>query len=202
MYHCRFKESLKSGVGATAHAYKVLTNQKSRIMTKQETTLLLEALKSAPIVDGVITVTVCGTTFTFGDPWRNKITEGGRSILIENVGRACRARMTRTITKKQLDADSQESQKRLLWWKDNLDKTDAVFRALDMLKEFKTKWADYKWYNAKPKEIKEHGVDELVVRQTCAAIGLDISTLKATAYLRASVPRSWERAYEESVKVG
>jgi hypothetical protein len=189
-------------MGVTTHACKVLTNQKLRIMTKQETTLLLEALKSAPIVDGVITVTVCGTTFTFGDPWRNKITEGGRSMLIENVGRACRARMTRTITKKQLDADSQESQKRLLWWKDNLDKTDAVFRALDMLKEFEVKWADYKWYNAKPKEIKEHGVDELVVRQACAAIGLDISNLKAIAYLHASVPRSWVKAYEELAKVG
>lgn len=171
-------------------------------MTKQETTLLLEALKSAPIVDGVITVTVCGTTFTFGDSWRNKITEGNRSMLVENVGRACRARMTRTITKKQLDADSQESQKRLLWWKDNLDKTEAVFRALDMLKEFEAKWAGYKWYNAKPKEIKEHGIDELVVRQTCAALGTDISNIKAIAYLRASVPRSWEKAYEESVKVG
>lgn len=171
-------------------------------MTKQETTLLLEALKSAPIVDGVITVTVCGTTFTFGDPWSNKITEGARGMFIESIGRVCRARMARTITKKQLDADSQESQKRLLWWKDNLDKTDAVFRALDMLKEFEAKWAGYKWYDASPKEIKEHHIDELVVRQTCAALGTDISNIKAIAYLRASVPRSWEKAYEELAKVG
>lgn len=171
-------------------------------MTKQETTLLLEALKSAPIVDGTITVTVCGTTFAFGDPWRNKITEGERGTLIESVGRACRARMTRTITKKQLDADSQKSQERLLWWKNNLDKTDAVFRTLDMLKEFEAKWAGYKWYSASPKEIKEHGVDELVVRQACATLGTDITDIKAIAYLRASVPRSWVKTYEESVKVG
>lgn len=171
-------------------------------MTKQETTLLLEALKSAPIVDGVITVTVCGTTFTFGDSWRNKISEENRSLLVESVGKVCRARMTRTVTKKQLDADSQESQRRLLWWKDNLDKTDAVFRTLDMLKEFETKWAGYKCYNAKPKEIKEHGVDELVVRQACAVLGTDITDIKAIAYLRASVPRSWVKAYEESAKVG
>jgi hypothetical protein len=188
-------------MGVTTHAYKVLTNQKSRIMTKQETTLLLEALKNAPIVDGVITVHVCGTTFTFGDHWRNKITEDGRSMLIENISRVCRARMARTTTKKQLDADSRKSQERLLWWKDNLDETDAVFRALDMLKEFEAKWADYKWYNANPKEIKEHGIDELVVRQACAALGIDISNIKAIAYLRTSVPRSWERAYEESAKV-
>lgn len=171
-------------------------------MTKQETTLLLEALKSAPIVDGVITVTVCGTTFTFGDSWRNKITEENRILLVESVGKACRARMTRTITKKQLDADSQESQRRLLWWKDNLDKTDAVFRAFDMLKEFETKWAGYKWYDANPKEIKEHGDDEFAVRQACSVLGTDITDLKAIAYLRASVPRSWVKTYEESAKVG
>lgn len=164
--------------------------------------MLLEALKSAPIVDGVITVTVCSTTFTFGNHWRNKITEDNRSMLVESISKVCRARMTRTITKKQLDADSQESQRRLLWWKDNLDKTDAVFRTLDMLKEFETKWAGYKWYNAKPKEIKEHGVDELVVRQACAALGTNITDIKAIAYLRASVPRSWVKAYEESAKVG
>lgn len=171
-------------------------------MTKQETTLLLEALKSAPIVDGTITVTVCGTTFTFGDPWRNKITEGERGTLIESVGRACRARMTRTITKKQLDADSQKSQERLLWWKNNLDKTDAVFCALDMIKEFEAKWAGYKSYNTNSKEIKEHDHDAFAVEQACKHLGTNITDLKAIAYLRASVPRSWVKTYEESVKVG
>ncbi len=172
-------------------------------MTKQETTLLLEAIKSAPIVNGVITVTVCGTTFTFGDEFRNKITEAGRGLLVESVGRACRARMTRTVTKKQLDADSQESQKRLLWWKDNLAKTDDVFRALDTLKEFEAKWAGYKWYNAKPKDIKEHDMNELIAKRAYESLDIhSAADLKAIARLRASVPRSWVNAYEKLAKVG
>ena len=75
-------------------------------MTKKETEALLEAVKNAPIVDGKITVTVMGTTFSFGgdNGWRNnEITEDNRQQWLDNIAACCRMRLTRSIPKRELD---------------------------------------------------------------------------------------------------
>lgn len=86
-------------------------------MTKQETTALLEAVKNAPIVDGKITVTVCGTTFSFGGRnmfCNNLVTEENRQKLLEAIEHKCKMRFTSSIPKKELDAPGLKSQNRIV----------------------------------------------------------------------------------------
>lgn len=86
-------------------------------MTKQETTALLEAVKNAPIVDGSITVKVCGTTFSFGGSnWyrSNPVTEENRERLLEAIERKCKMRFVQSIPKKELDAPGLKSQNRIV----------------------------------------------------------------------------------------
>lgn len=86
-------------------------------MTKAETTALLEAVKNAPIVDGQITVTVFGTTFSFGgnNGWRdNTITEDSRQQWLDNIAACCRMKFTRSISKKELDEPGLRSQNRIV----------------------------------------------------------------------------------------
>ena len=158
-------------------------------MTKQETTLLLEAVKNAPIVDGTITVTVCGTTFSFGDKWSNKITEDNREKLLVSIGKACRARMTRGASKSELDRPAIRSQKLMLWWKDNIDKTEEVFQAAEIVKAYHDKWNDYDY--ARESECKK---DYYKMEIACEKIGVSHKNVEKLAALRNSVPRAWEKA--------
>lgn len=158
-------------------------------MTKQETTLLLEAVKNAPIVDGTITVTVCGTTFSFGDKWSNKITEDNREKLLVSIGKACRARMTRGASKSELDRPAIRTQKLMLWWKDNIDKTEEVFQAAEIVKAYHDKWNDYDY--ARESECKK---DYYKMEIACEKIGVSHKDVEKLAALRNSVPRAWEKA--------
>lgn len=158
-------------------------------MTKQETMLLLEAVKNAPIVDGTITVTVCGTTFSFGDKWSNKITEDNREKLLVSIGKACRARMTRGASKSELDRPAIRSQKLMLWWKDNIDKTEEVFQAAEIVKAYHDKWNDYDY--ARESERKK---DYYKMEIACEKIGVSHKNVEKLAALRNSVPRAWEKA--------
>lgn len=158
-------------------------------MTKQETTLLLEAVKNAPIVDGTITVTVCGTTFSFGDKWSNKITEDNREKLLANISKACRARMTRGASKSELDKSAIRSQKLMLWWKDNIDKTEEVFRVVEIIKAYHEKWNDYDYVRE-----SERKKDFYKMEIACEKIGVSYEDIEKLAALRSSVPRAWERA--------
>lgn len=88
-------------------------------MTKAETTALLEAVKNAPIVNNQITVTVFGTTFTFGCPYKQfngdrRITEENRKEWLEFIERSCKMRLTSSISKKELDAPGLKSQNRIV----------------------------------------------------------------------------------------
>jgi len=83
-------------------------------MTKTETTALLEAVKNAPIVNKSVTVTVCGTTFTFGNEWTNPFTEDTRQQWLDTIGRSCRARLTSGYSKKVLDEPGLRSQNRIV----------------------------------------------------------------------------------------
>lgn len=86
-------------------------------MTKAETTALLEAVKNAPIVDGKITVTVMGTTFSFGGKTHFhdlSITEDNRKQWLDNIAACCRMRFTSSITKKELDKRSLAHQNRIV----------------------------------------------------------------------------------------
>ena len=163
---------------------------KFRIMTKQETTLLLEAVKNAPIVDGKITVTVCGTTFSFGDKWSNKITEDNREKLLANIGKACRARMTRGASKNELDRPAIYSQELMLWWKDNIGKTNDVLKAAEVSKAYHEKWDSLRWshdYWAREKDY-----DKVVT--ACKKADANPRDIDKLAALRSSVPRAWEKA--------
>lgn len=87
------------------------------MMTKQETNALLEAVKKAPIVGGKITVTVCGTTFTFGgkDDFRDdSVTEENRQQWLDFIGRSCRAKTTWAPSKKELDEPGLRHQNRIV----------------------------------------------------------------------------------------
>lgn len=86
-------------------------------MTKQETTALLEAVKNAPIVNGTITVTVCGTTFSFGGrAWNcdRFITEENRKEWLDMIESACKKRYTSSFTKKELDTPGLKHQNRIV----------------------------------------------------------------------------------------
>ena len=150
---------------------------------------MLEAVKNAPIVDGTITVTVCGTTFSFGDKWSNKITEDNREKLLVSIGKACRARMTRGASKSELDRPAIRSQKLMLWWKDNIDKTEEVFQAAEIVKAYHDKWNDYDY--ARESECKK---DYYKMEIACEKIGVSHKNVEKLAALRNSVPRAWEKA--------
>lgn len=86
-------------------------------MTKAETTALLEAVKNAPIVDGKITVTVFGTTFSFGGKTRLNdlsITESNRNQWLDNIAACCRMKLVRSFTKKELDERGLAHQNRIV----------------------------------------------------------------------------------------
>lgn len=89
-------------------------------MTKKETDALLEAVKNAPIVNNQITVTVCGTTFTFGCPFKQfngdrRITEGSREEWLEQIAVRCRMRFTSSISKKELDEPGLRTQNGIVY---------------------------------------------------------------------------------------
>lgn len=86
-------------------------------MTKAETTALLEAVKNAPIVDGKITVTVMGTTFSFGGKTHFhdlSITENNRQQWLDNIAACCRMRFASSHTKKVLDEPGLKHQNRIV----------------------------------------------------------------------------------------
>lgn len=88
-------------------------------MTKAETKALLEAVKNAPIVNNQITVTVFGTTFTFGCPYKQfngdrRITEENRKEWIALIERSCKKRFTSSVTKRELDTPGLRSQNRIV----------------------------------------------------------------------------------------
>lgn len=164
-------------------------------MTKQETTALLEAVKNAPIVDGKITVTVCGTTFTFGNEWNNRITEESREKLLDSIGRACRVRLTRSIPRSELDRPAIRSQKLMLWWKDNIGKTKEVLKSAKVSQAYHEKWDAIKWYSPEYRKTeKERNKDYDKVKKACKKIGVAPCDIEKLAYLRGTVPRSWEKA--------
>ncbi len=162
-------------------------------MTKQETTALLEAVKNAPIVDGKITVTVCGTTFTFGNEWNNRITEDSREKLLDSIGRACRARLTRSIPRSELDRPAIRSQKLMLWWKDNIGKTKEVMKAAKVSQAYTEKWNALRWSHDYWARSNERNKDYEKVEKACKKIDVDPSDIEKLAYLRSTVPRSWEK---------
>lgn len=162
-------------------------------MAKKETAMLLEAIKNAPIVNGVITVLVCGTTFTFGKPW-DKITEEGKNTLIANVGKRCRARKTSGISKRELDKPGIESQKLLLWWKYNLDKTDDVRKACALLEAYKKKWDGVNPYRMSATQEKERKKNHRPVERACKKLDISIASLRRLCELRDCVPLSWLKA--------
>lgn len=83
-------------------------------MTKKETEALLEAVKNAPIVNGKVTVTVCGTTFTFGNEWHKPFTEDTRQQWLDSIAASCRIRLTSSYSKKVLDEPGLRSQNRIV----------------------------------------------------------------------------------------
>ena len=154
---------------------------------------MLEAVKEAPIVDGKITVTVCSTTFSFGDKWRNEITEDNRDELLARIGKACRARMTRSIPKRELDRPAIHSQKLMLWWKDNIDKTEEVFRAAEISEAYHDKWDSLRWSHDYYAREKERKTDYDKVVTACRKIDVNPQDIRKMAALRNSVPRAWEK---------
>ena len=83
-------------------------------MTKAETTALLEAVKNAPIVNKSVTVTACGTTFTFGNEWIKPFTEDTRQQWLDNIAACCRTRFTSSFTKRELDEPGLRHQNRIV----------------------------------------------------------------------------------------
>jgi len=83
-------------------------------MTKAETTALLEAVKNAPIVNKSVTVTVCGTTFTFGNEWTRPFTDSTRQQWLDNIAACCRMRFTSSLTKRELDEPGLRHQNRIV----------------------------------------------------------------------------------------
>ncbi len=162
-------------------------------MTKKETTALLEAIKSAPIVNGVISVLVCGMTFTFGNPW-DKISEEGRDKLIINIGKRCRAKQTSGISKRELDKPGIASQKLLLWWKDNLDKTDDVRKTCALLEAYKKKWDGVNPYRMSAVQEKERKAEHHPIEVACKKLGVATTSLRRLCGLRDCVPLSWLKA--------
>ncbi len=164
-------------------------------MTKKETTALLEAVKNAPIVNKSITVTVCGTTFTFGNEWRNPITEDTRQQLIDSIGARCRMKLTRSISKRELDAASIRSQNYLLWWKDNIDKTEAVREAYSMLLVHNKKWEGIMWDKMTAAQKEERAKDYHPIMMTCKELHINREDeFCCIANQRECVPPAWERA--------
>lgn len=155
--------------------------------------MLLEAIKNAPIVNGVITVSVCGMTFTFGKPW-DKITEEGKDTLIVNVGKRCRAKQTSGVSKRELDKPGIESQKFLLWWKDNLNKTDGVRKACALLEAYEKKWGRVNPYRMGAVQEKERKMDHHPIEIACKKLDISISSLRRLCELRDCVPLSWIKA--------
>lgn len=162
-------------------------------MTKKETAMLLEAVKNAPIINGVITVLVCGMTFTFGNPW-DKITEEGKDALIVNIGKRCRAKLTSGISKRELDKPGIESQKLLLWWKGNLDKTEGVRKTYALLEAFKKKWDGVNPYLMSAAQEKERKIDHHPIVIACKRLDISIASLRRLCELRDYVPLSWLKA--------
>ncbi len=165
-------------------------------MTKKETTALLEAVKNAPIVNKSITVTVCGTTFTFGNEWRNPITEDTRQQLIDSIGARCRKKLTRSISNRKLDtAASIRSQNYLLWWKDNIDKTEAVREAYSMLLIYDKKWEGIYWCEMSYEQKRERDKDYHPIEMAYKKLQIYKEyEFRCIANLRECVPPAWERA--------
>lgn len=83
-------------------------------MTKKETEALLEAVKNAPIVNSSVTVTVLGTTYTFGNEWRRPFTDDTRQQWLDSIAASCRMRLTSSYSKKVLDEPGLRHQNRIV----------------------------------------------------------------------------------------
>lgn len=155
-------------------------------MTKAETTALLDAVKNAPIIKDTIVVTVCGTTFTFGC-----VREGDREKLLSSIRKACSKKIVKNIPQKEYDNESNKSQKALLWWKDNLDKTIIVLYAHYLYVKLREKWKDVKWYNMTKKQKQEYDDDCRPIDEICKSIGMDRNAMCRKAIVRNMVPKAW-----------
>lgn len=164
-------------------------------MTKKETTMLLEAVKNAPIIDGVISVKIGNTTFSFGDKYCNAITEQNRGRLLNNIEMNCRAKLTETPSKRKLDSRSRVLQDALLWWKENIAKTDAVLYAYKLAKDFNERWrGKYSWNQSEEEEkLKEQEYEKVMNARKATGI-TEYQTLFNIASMRSSVPTAWINA--------
>lgn len=166
-------------------------------MTKQETIALLEAVKNAPIVNGTITVTVCGTTFSFGGrTWNGDrfVTEENRKEWLDIIERTCKKRYTSSITKKELDRKATDSQNHLLWWKDNISKMDDVARVEKKRKEFDKKWGRMKFADMTDLQCKERKSEHKLIKSEENKLGIEYLDIHLLMYVRQEIPKSWMRA--------
>ncbi len=157
---------------------------------------LLDAVKNAPIVDGKISVSVCGTTFTFGEKC-NPVTEASREKLLDHIGKACRARQTHTMTWRERDDRSMRLQEALGWWKGNVGKTDLVLRAERMVRSYKEKWNYIFEWNMTRQQIDERQKDMALTEAALNPLGFCLATsnsLLEIAGMRCCVPRAWLNA--------
>ncbi len=166
-------------------------------MTKTETAKLLDAVRNAPIINGVITVVVSGTTFTFGQEFGGRISEGYREILLNAIKENCRMKMVRTYSKKELNSSPMRTQELLLWWKKNIDKGDLLIDALNRTDAFDKKWKNLTetdcsemtaelWYDYRREKTN--------LIYDYKKLGVEKQNLRRLVELRSCIPAAWVKA--------
>lgn len=97
----------------------------------------------------------------------------------------------KNIPKKELDLESTNSQKHLLWWKDNISKMDDVVRVEERWKEFDKKWGGIKFADMNDLQCKERKSEHKLIKSVENKLGIGRLNIHLLMEVRQEIPKSW-----------
>ena len=97
----------------------------------------------------------------------------------------------KNIPKKELDLESTNSQKHLLWWKDNISKMDDVARVEERWKEFDKKWGGIKFADMTDIQCKERKSEHKLIKSEENKLDIGRLNIHLLMEVRQEIPKSW-----------
>lgn len=118
-----------------------------------------------------------------------------RDVFFKMLLKRARASEPRkNIPKKELDLESTNSQKHLLWWKDNISKMDDVARVEERWKEFDKKWGGIKFADMTDLQCKERKSEHKLIKSEENKLDIGRLNIHLLMEVIQEIPKYWLRA--------
>lgn len=172
-------------------------------MTKKEIKELTDMVMKAEAKEVNIDYYLSGVEFTYSDGnfkfsflvrQHNDVNEAREAFLKELIRRTRASEPKKNIPKKELDLFPTQTQKHLMWWKDNIAKTEQVMCIVNKWREYSRKWDGINYICMTHQQKSDMDIEYKLIEMEEEKLGIGNLNIHMLASLRKEIPKAWTKA--------